>query len=57
MRRERPFSKTEKESAQLQNITIPENLKMKMMNSSGIILPFGDCILMAGYYDPNGRSH
>jgi hypothetical protein len=30
---------------------------MKMMNNSGITLPFGDCILMAGYYAPNGRSY
>jgi hypothetical protein len=42
----------------LQKTTTPENLEMKMMNSGGTILTFGDRILVAGYYyDPNGRSY
>lgn len=38
--------------------TTPENLEMKLMYDSGVILTFNDRILVAGYfYDPSGRSY
>lgn len=42
----------------LQRVTTPEELEMKMMYNSGVVITFGDRILIAGYYyNPNGRCY
>ena len=38
----------------LQRITTPEDLEMKMMHNGGVVITYGDRILIAGYYyNPN----
>ena len=42
----------------LQRVTTPEELEMKMMYNSGVVLTFGDRVLIAGYYyNPNGKCY
>ena len=42
----------------LQRVTTPENLEMKMMHNGGVVITFGDRILIAGYYyQPNGECY
>ena len=42
----------------LQRVTTPEELEMKMMYNGGVVITFGDRILIAGYYyNPNGRCY
>ena len=42
----------------LQRITTPEDLEMKMMHNGGVVITYGDRILIAGYYyNPNGRYY
>lgn len=42
----------------LQRVTTPEELEMKMMYNDGVVITFGDRILIAGYYyNPNGRCY
>ena len=40
----------------LQRVTTPEELEMKMMHNGGVVITFGDRILIAGYYyQPSGE--
>ena len=42
----------------LQRLTTPEDLEMKMMHNGGVVITFGDRILIAGYYyQPNGECY
>ena len=42
----------------LQRVITPEELEMKMMYNGGVVITFGDRILIAGYYyNPNGRCY
>ena len=42
----------------LQRVTTTENLEMKMMHNGGVVITFGDRILIAGYYyQPNGDGN
>ena len=42
----------------LQRVATPEELEMKMMYNGGVVITFGDRILIAGYYyNPNGRCY
>ena len=42
----------------LQRLTTPEDLEMKMMHNGGVVITFGDRILIAGYYSqPNGECY
>ena len=42
----------------LQRLTTPEDLEMKMMHNGGVVITFGDRILIAGYYyHPDGNCY
>ena len=42
----------------LQRVTTPENLEMKMMHNGGVVITFGERILIAGYYyQPSGDCY
>ena len=42
----------------LQRVTTPEELEMKRMYNGGVVITFGERILIAGYYyNPNGRCY
>ena len=42
----------------LQRITTSEELEMKMMHNDGVVITFGDRILIAGYYyRPDGNCY
>ena len=42
----------------LQRTTTPEDLEMKMMHNGGLVITFGDRILIAGYYyRPDGNCY
>ena len=42
----------------LQRVTTPEDLEMKMMYNGGVVITFGDRILIAGYYyRPDGNCY
>ena len=49
---------TKADAYRLQRVTTPEELGMKMMYNGGVVITFGDRILIAGYYyNPNGRCY
>ncbi len=49
---------TKADAYRLQRVTTPEELEMKMMYNGGVVITFGDRILIAGYYyNPNGRCY
>ena len=49
---------TKADAYRLQRVTTPEELEMKMMHNGGVVITFGDRILIAGYYyQPNGECY